>query len=137
MFKNPIRTLLSISLLLIGMYSHVFGMGRAESKLSALVPSLAAKADKGLMTISDVLDQAQNDVFDMKDVFGGKLVVKNLYSQALKIAKGREITATMASFDALREYYKTCPGIINTDFINVLYNSNASFKQTFNQILPK
>lgn len=87
MFKSQIRTLLSISLLLIGMYSHVFGMGRAESKLSALVPSLAAKADKGLMTISDVLDQAQNDVFDMKDVFGGKLVVKNLYSQALKIAK--------------------------------------------------
>jgi hypothetical protein len=43
----------------------------------------------------------------------------------------------MTSFDALKEYYKICSNVTTLDFINILYNSNLSFKQTFKQILPK
>ena len=137
MFRNLTRTLVSISILFVGMYSCVFAMGRLESKFSPLVPNLAKAADKGALTMSKVLDQSKDDVFDMKDIFAGKLVVKNLYSQTLKLAKGREITATTVSFDKLKQSYATCPGIENSDFLNVLYNSNISFKQTFKKILPK
>lgn len=137
MFRNLTRTLILSSLLFVGMHSCVFAVGRLESKFSAIVPNVAKAADKGVLTMSKVLDQAKDDVFSMKDIFAGKLVVKNLYSQALKLSKGREISATMASFEKLKENYTTCPGIENADFVNVLYNSNISFKQTFKQILPK
>jgi len=54
----------------------------------------------------------------------------------LKLAKDQEITATTASLSQLKAYYRDCSNISESDFINVLYNSNFSFKQTFDQILP-
>jgi len=62
--------------------------------------------------------------------------VSDLYKKALKIVKDREISSTTTSFDQLKGYYSNCAHIENQDFINVLYNSNPSFKQTFAHILP-
>ncbi len=83
------------------------------------------------------LTQMKEDVFSMWDVFEGKVVVSNLYDTSLKLAKDREVSATMASFSSLKWYYSECTAIQESDFINILYNSNFSFKQTFDQILPE
>ncbi|MEI7920089.1 MAG: hypothetical protein WCH65_08300 [bacterium] len=54
----------------------------------------------------------------------------------MKITKDREVVATSTSLDQLLSYYSDCNGIVSSDFINVLYNSNTSFALTFKQILP-
>ncbi len=113
MFKNLNRIYLVLVFLLIGMYSFVFGVD-----------------------FSQVLDQMKTDVFSMWDLFEGKVVVSNIYSKALKLVKDREISSTTTSLDYLREYYVWCPRATTQDFINVIYNSNASFRETFKQILP-
>ena len=52
----------------------------------------------------------------------------------MKLSKDREINATTTSLDQLKQYYSDCNGIKNSDFVNVLYNSNSSFKITFEQL---
>ena len=111
---NLNRTSIAFCLLLIGTCSSVFAVD-----------------------ISQAIDQMKTDVFSMWDLFEGKPVVSNIYSKALKLAKDKEISSTTTSFDYLKTYYNECSHIENIDFINVLYNSNASFKQTFDQILPE
>lgn len=83
-----------------------------------------------------MIDQAKTDVFSMWDLFQGKPVVSNLYSKALKLSKDREISATTASLDQLKSYYSECSNIATQDFVNILYNSNFSFRETLDQILP-
>lgn len=86
---------------------------------------------------SQVINQMKEDVFSMGDIFQGKAIVKNLYSKALKLAKDREVTATTASFANLKIYYTKCSNLTETDFINILYSSNFSFRETFDDILPE
>ena len=86
---------------------------------------------------SQILDQMKEDVFSMWDLYQGKTVVANVYSKALKLVKNVEVTSTTTSFEQLRAYYSDCSNLQDSDFINVLYNSNFSFKQTFDQILPE
>ncbi len=112
MFKNLNRTFLLISLLLIGTCSSVFAVD-----------------------FSQTIDQMKQDTSSMGDLFQGKPVVANIYSKALKLAKGREISSTTTSFDHLHKYYSDCLRITDADFINILYNSNVSFKQTFQLLL--
>ncbi|MEI6775131.1 MAG: hypothetical protein WCL18_10600 [bacterium] len=54
----------------------------------------------------------------------------------MKLAKDKEVTSSTASFDQLKAYFNTCSRIETIDFINILYNSNFSFKNTFILIFP-
>lgn len=86
---------------------------------------------------SQAFTQAEEQSAWIDSIFKGKLAVSNLYSKALKLAKDREIVASSASFDLLKQHYSQCSRVETKDFINVLYNSNFSFRETFNQILPE
>lgn len=86
---------------------------------------------------SQAVDQMKEDVSGMWNLFQGKVVVANIYSKALKLVKNLEVTSTTTSFEQLRAYYSDCSNLQDSDFINVLYNSNFSFRQTFDQILPQ
>jgi len=50
--------------------------------------------------------------------------------------KDKEVVATTTSLDQLQSYFTTCSSLKNVDFINILYSSNFSFKNTFDLILP-
>ncbi|MEI6118584.1 MAG: hypothetical protein WCP92_05160 [bacterium] len=54
----------------------------------------------------------------------------------MKLVKDTEVISSVAAFDQLKEYYKPCT-FDTIDFINVLYRSNSSFRNTFLLILPK
>jgi hypothetical protein len=81
--------------------------------------------------------QVEEQSTSIDSIFQGKPVVSNLYSKVLKIVKDKEITAISSSFDLLISYYSACSHVEKSDFINILYNSNLSFRETFNQILPE
>jgi len=112
MFKNRNRTYVALCLVLIGTCSSVFAVDFSQS-----------------------LNHMNEGVSDMWSLFAGKPVVANIYSKALKLAKDREVSSTTSSFGQLRKYYRACIRIQDSDFINVLYNSNSSFKQTFELLL--
>jgi len=86
---------------------------------------------------SQTLDLAKQDIFSMWDLFKWKSTVSNLYGKALKLAKDKEVSSTTASFDQLAAYFSECSRVTNQDFINILYHTNFSFKNTFDLILPK
>ncbi len=114
MFKNLNRTYLALCIVLIGTCSHVFAIDLFQA-----------------------FSQVEEQSAWIDSIFQGKPVVSNLYSKALKIVKDKEITAISSSFDLLISYYNVCPHIEKSDFINILYDSNLSFRETFNQILPE
>jgi hypothetical protein len=72
---------------LMGMYSQVFAMGTFESLFSPLSPDVAKSSDQGILTMSEVFDQSKDTVLRIKDIPTGNFIIKNLYSQTLKIAK--------------------------------------------------
>ncbi len=114
MFKNRSRICLALGLLLIGTWSSVFAVD-----------------------FSQALDHMKEDVFSMWTLFKGKSTVSNLYSKALKLTKDREVSATTTSLDQLKDYYSDCNGVKNSDFVNVLYNTNTTFRTIFEQLLDK
>ncbi|MCX6824491.1 MAG: hypothetical protein NT085_05200 [candidate division SR1 bacterium] len=112
MFKNLNRTFL-VCMLLIGTCSSVFGID-----------------------MSQAFTHAQEQSVGIDSIFKGKSTVSNLFSKALKLVKDTEVTSSVAAFDQLKEYYKPCT-LDTIDFINILYRSNSSFRNTFLLILPK
>ena len=114
MFKNLNRTYLALCIVLIGTCSHVFAIDLFQA-----------------------FSQAEEQSVWIDSIFQGKPVVSNLYSKALKLVQNKEINAISSSFDLLISYYSACPHIEKSDFINILYDSNVSFNETFNQILPE
>lgn len=114
MFRNHKRTFILTCLLLIGTCSSVFAVD-----------------------LSQMFTQATEKIAGIDTIFKWKSTVNNLYSKALKLAKDREVVSTTASFDQLKVYFSTCPRVTPQDFINILYHSNFSFKNTFDIILPK
>lgn len=114
MFKSLSRTYLTLCVLLVGTCSRVFGID-----------------------FSQALSQANDRSLSISSIFEGESSVSNLYTKALKLVKDREVTSTTSSLDNLIDYYSDCPAATQSDFINILYNYNTSFKNTFTQILPK
>lgn len=86
--------------------------------------------------ISQAFSQANEQSAWIDSLFKWKSTISNLYSKALKLAKDKEVVATTASFDQLKKYFTTCVGLETADFINILYHSNFSFKNTFDLIFP-
>ncbi|HMS90803.1 MAG TPA: hypothetical protein PKC87_01155 [Candidatus Absconditabacterales bacterium] len=107
------RIYLTLSLLLIGTCSSVFAID-----------------------LSQAFSQAIEQSAGIDTIFKGKSTVSNLYSKALQLAKDKEVTATMFSFDQLKLYFTTCTRLETIDFINILYHSHFSFRNTFDQIFP-
>ena len=112
MFKSLNRTCVAVCLLLIGTCSSVFAID-----------------------FSQALSQAEGQSQWIETLFQWKAQVSNLYKKALKLSKDREVVATTTSLDQLKEYYNDCSRIKNNDFVNILYNSNSSFKLTFEALL--
>ena len=113
MFKNLNRTYIFLSILLIGTCSSVFAID-----------------------FSQALSQANEQSAWIDSLFKWKASISNLYSKALKLVKDKEVVAASVSFDQLQIYFNTCTNIKTSDFINILYSSNPSFKNTFDLILP-
>lgn len=86
--------------------------------------------------MSQAFSQANEQTTWISALFKWKATVSNLYAKALKLAKDRELGATNFSFDQLKSYFSTCPHVETTDFVNILYHSNSSFRNTFALILP-
>lgn len=86
---------------------------------------------------SAALEQVKDGAFGISALVQGKSHISNLYKKALKLSKDLEVTSTTTSLDQLNAYYSDCNGIKNSDFINVLYKSNTSFKNTFEDIFDK
>ena len=86
--------------------------------------------------MSQAFTQAQEQSAGIDSIFKWKSTVSNLFSKALKLVKDTEVTSSVAAFDQLKEYYKPCT-FATIDFINILYRSNSSFRNTFLLILPK
>lgn len=114
MFRNLNKTYLALCVLLIGTCSWTFGID-----------------------FSQALTQANDRSLSLSSIFHGKSFVSNLYSKALQSVKDREVIATNVSFQGMKAYYTNCPGVKESDFINVLYNYNTSFQITFKQLFPK
>lgn len=114
MFRNLNKTYLALCVLLIGTCSWTFGID-----------------------FSQALTQANERSLSLSSIFHGKSFVSNLYSKALQSVKDREVIATNVSFKGMKAYYTNCPGVKESDFINVLYNYNTSFQITFKQLFPK
>lgn len=114
MFKLLSKIYLISSLLLIGIYSQVFGID-----------------------FSQALSQAEERSLSLGSIFEGKSSVSNLYAKALKLVKDREVDSTVQSLDSMISLYADCPGVSESDFIHILYNSNLSFRTVFVQIFPK
>lgn len=108
MFRSLNRTCIVVALLCIGTCSQVFAID-----------------------FSQALDQAKAAVSSVAAIFDGDAQVNNLYKKALKLSKDNEVISTTTSLDHLKAYYSVCNGIKKNDFINVLYDSNTSFKTTF------
>ena len=113
MFKRLNRTYIFLCLLLLGMSSSVFAID-----------------------LSQAFSQANQKSATIGSFFTWKATVANLYFKALQLSKDTEVVATTFSFDQLRAYFSMCPLLDNTDFSNILYHSNSSFKNTFDLILP-
>jgi len=114
MFKLLSKIYLIFSLLLIGIYSQVFGID-----------------------FSQALSQAEERSLSLSSIFEGKSSVSNLYAKALKLVKDREVDSTVQSLDGMISLYADCPDVSESDFIHILYNSNLSFRTVFLQIFPK
>ena len=114
MFKNLNRTYLALCIVLIGTCSHVFAVDFFQA-----------------------FDQAKEQSISINSLFQGKSVVGNLYTKALKIIKDKELLAISDSIDLLESYYNNCSRIKPSDFMNVLYDTNVSFKETLTQLLPQ
>ena len=85
---------------------------------------------------SDALMQTNAQTSSIENLFNGKSVVTNLYSKALKVIKDKETSSTSLAFDKLLAYFSDCPALTQKDIINILYNSNFSFRNTFSLLLP-
>jgi hypothetical protein len=89
---------------------------------------------------SQALQQAQDKSSSLSSLFVGKSHISNLYTQALKIVQSKEVNSTTLALDTIVSDYICQQASIHlqtSDFINVLYNSNLSFKATFVQLFPK
>lgn len=86
--------------------------------------------------LSQAFSQANQQSESIGSFFTGKATVSNLYFKALKLAKDSEVVSTTVSFSQLKAYFSTCTALVTGDFINILYHSNSSFKNTFDLILP-
>ena len=113
MFKNRNRTYLTLCILLIGTCSSVFAID-----------------------LSQAFSQSTDQSAWIDSLFKWTSTISNLYSKALKVVKDKEVVATTTSLDQLQSYFTTCSSLKNVDFINILYSSNLSFKNTFDLILP-
>ncbi len=80
--------------------------------------------------------QTNAQTSSIENLFNGKSVVTNLYSKALKVVKDKETSSTSLAFDKLLAYFFDCPALTQKDIINILYNSNFSFRNTFSLLLP-
>ncbi len=113
MFKNRNRTYLTLCILLIGTCSSVFAID-----------------------LSQAFSQSTDQSAWIDSLFKWTSTISNLYFKALKVVKDKEVVATTTSLDQLQSYFTTCSSLKNVDFINILYSSNFSFKNTFDLILP-
>ncbi len=114
MFKRLNRVII-VCFLLIGTCSSVFAV------------SLFTQLDK-------LKNQIKDSASWISSIFAWSSQVSNLYQKALSLSKEHEVASTTISLDQLKSYYNECNGLTNDDFVNVLYNSNASFWTTMSQI---
>lgn len=86
---------------------------------------------------SDALTQSAQDTSTAATLFAGKAQVSNLYSQAIRIVKQNEISATDQAIRAVVTYFFThaCKKIDTNDVIRVLYNSDFSFAIFFQHLV--
>lgn len=97
---------------------------------------IGASSSVFAIDLSQAFSQASEQAAGIETLFKWKSTVTNLYSKALQLAKDKEITATIFSFDQLKIYFGNCTRVQTVDFINILYHAKFSFRNTFDQIFP-
>ena len=74
---------------------------------------------------SSALKQSAQDTTTASSLFAGKAQVANLYTQALKIAKQNETSATDAAINSVVAYFTALPCNVSAkDILHILYVSN-------------